>query len=81
MQLYAGLEFINERRPFLQNQLYDTEKENYLSVALGQVVIVSLKLSQCLGIPLKHPMIFCSNRSSIIKQEKNETRILPLYIH
>ena len=49
-------------------------------MALGQVVIVSLKLSQCLGIPLKHPMIFCSNRSSIIKQEKNETRILPLYV-
>ena len=25
-------------------------------------------------------MIYCSSRSSIIKQEKNETRILPLYV-
>ena len=45
MSLYAGLEFINERRPFKENFLYDTEKENILSVSLGQVVMVTLKLS------------------------------------
>ena len=79
MQLYAGMEYINERRPFRDNMLYDTEKEQQLSVSLGQVVLVSIRLSQCLGIPLKYPMIYNSNRSSIIKQERNETRILPLY--
>jgi len=45
MQLYAGLEYVNDRRPFKENYLYDPEKENYLAVSLGQVVIVSLKLS------------------------------------
>ena len=80
MQLYAGLEHINEGRPFKDNYLYDPEKENILSVSLGQVVMVSLRLSQCLGIPLKHPMVFNSSRSSIVKQERNETRILPLYV-
>ena len=45
MALYAGLEFIHERRPFREAPLYDTEKENILSVSLGQVVMVTLKLS------------------------------------
>jgi len=44
-QLYAGLEYINDKRPFKDNLLYDTEKENILSVSLGQVVVVTLKLS------------------------------------
>ena len=66
MQLYAGLEFINDRTPFRTSPLYDTEKDNIMSVALGQVVLVSIRLSQCLGIPLKHPMIYNSNRSSIV---------------
>lgn len=35
MQLYAGLEYINDRSPFKQNPLYDTEKENLMAVALG----------------------------------------------
>lgn len=80
MQLYAGLEHIVDRRPFKENQLYDSEKENMLSVSLGQVVMVTLKLSQCVGIALKHPMIYNANRSSIVKQEKSNTLILPLYV-
>ena len=80
MAQYAGLEYINDGRLFKENLLYDSEKENILSTSLGQVVLVCLKLSQCLGISLKHPMIFNSYRSSIVKQESNETRILPLYI-
>lgn len=79
-QLYSGLEFIQDSRPFKENFLYDTEKENILSVSLGQVVMVTLKLSQCLGIPLKYPMVFSSNRSSIVMQERSETRMLPLYV-
>lgn len=66
MQLYAGLEFINDRSPFNKNPLYDTEKENLMAVALGQVVLVILRLSQCLGIPLKYPMVYNSYRSSIV---------------
>ena len=80
MSLYAGLEFINERRPFKENFLYDTEKENILSVSLGQVVMVTLKLSQCLGIALKYPMVFSSNRSWIVQQDRSETKMLPLYV-
>ena len=82
MQLYHGLEFINEKRPFKDNYLdkNDPEKMNMLSVSLGQVVMVTLKISQVLGIPLKHPMIYNSFRSCIVKQERSETRILPLYV-
>ena len=67
MQIYSGLEFINDKRPFKDNYLDDPEKMNMLSVSLGQVVMVTLKLSQCLGIPLKHPMVYNSFRSSIVK--------------
>lgn len=42
--------------------------------------MVTLKLSQSLGIPLKYPMVFNSNRSSIVKQERSDTKILPLYV-
>jgi hypothetical protein len=47
MQLYHGLEFINEKRPFKDNYLdkNDPEKMNMLSVSLGQVVMVTLKIS------------------------------------
>ena len=70
MQLYAGLEHINDRMPFRQQPLYDPEKENLLAVSLGQVVLVVLRLSQCLGIPLKYPMVYNSFRSSIVLQER-----------
>ena len=33
-----------------------------------------------MGIALKYPMIYNANRSSIVKQEKNATLILPLYV-
>jgi len=35
MQLYAGLEHIIDRAPFKTQPLYDTEKENMMSVSLG----------------------------------------------
>ena len=52
-----------------------------LNVALGQVVYVTLHLSQCLGLPLKYPMIFNSVRSFIIVPEEATTRALPLYLY
>ena len=49
-------------------------------MALGQVVLATLYLSQCLGLALKYPMIYNSHRSSIVLHENKETRNLPLYL-
>ena len=81
MQLYLGLELINDQNPFEHRVMKNYEQENMLSVALGQVVLVTLHLSQCLGLSLKYPMIFNSIRSFIIIPETNSDRVLPLYLY
>ena len=80
MQLYQGLELINDSNPFSHRVLSTYEQENMLNVALGQVVLVTLHLSQCLGLSLKYPMVFNSIRSIIIVPEETTTRVLPLYL-
>ena len=45
MQLYQGLELINDQNPFSHRVLSTYEQENMLNVALGQVVLVTLHLS------------------------------------
>jgi hypothetical protein len=52
-----------------------------LSVALGQVVLLTIHMTQLLGISLKHPLIYNSHRSSIVQHDKQETKCLPLYIN
>jgi len=69
MQLYSGLELIVENYSFKGRTLDSTEQENQVSVALGQLVQVALHMNQCLGLPLKYPMVFNSHRSSIIEPE------------
>ena len=80
MQLYQGLELINDQNPFSHRVLSTYEQENMLNVALGQVVLVTLHLSQCLGLSLKYPMIFNAIRSFIVVPEEHTTRVLPLYL-
>jgi hypothetical protein len=52
-----------------------------LSVALGQVVLLTIHLHQLLGISLKYPLIYNSHRSSIVQHDKQETKCLPLFIN
>ena len=78
--MYQGLELINDQNPFSHRVLSTYEQENMLNVALGQVVLVTLHLSQCLGLSLKYPMIFNAIRSFIVVPEEHTTRVLPLYL-
>ena len=81
MHLYKGLELMNPQKPFSGRTYVSPEQENELSVALGQVTLLTLHLSKCLGIPLFSPLIYCSNRSSIVIGEQGaETKVLPLYL-
>lgn len=66
MPLYTGLELIQEGNPFAQRNVLSEEQQNSLSVACGQLCLVTIHLSKCLGISMKHPVIYNTHRSSII---------------
>lgn len=79
MQLYSGLELISKANAFKDNNtLNSTEEENRLSVSLGQVGLVCIHMSTCLGIPVKYPIVYNSHRSQILNKDQ-ET--LPLYVN
>ena len=77
--LYSGLELINEKQQLKTRTLAITD-EHQLSVSLGQVVLVTLYLTQSLGLSLKYPMVYNAHRSTIIFHVNKETRNLPLYL-
>jgi K+/H+ antiporter YhaU regulatory subunit KhtT len=58
-------------------QLQKPSKEQNLSVALGQIVMLATHFATVLGVPTKHPMIFNGHRSMIVNS-KQET--ISLYL-
>lgn len=78
--MYKGLEHYQDSKPFNIRPLETTEQEYQLSVALGQLVLLSIHLMRTLCIPMKHSMIYNSARSSIILATEKETLVLPLYL-
>jgi len=62
--LYNGLELITKANAFKDNNtLNSNDEENKLSVSLGQVALVCIHMSSCLGIPVKYPIVYNSHRS------------------
>jgi len=67
--LYGGLELIPKANSFKDNLLGSIDEENKLSVALGQVTLVCIHMSTCLGIPVKYPLVYNSHRSQILNKD------------
>lgn len=69
----------NQAPPALKtNYLQSNKEEARLSVALGQICLVAIHLGMCLGVPVKHPMVYNGHRSTIVSPGRQEP--LPLYI-
>ena len=81
MPLYQGLTYYYDVNQLSKTYLNSTEEEQQFAVSCGQIVLVSIYLSRFLGISLKHPVIYNSNKSSIIHLTPKETQTLPLYIY
>ena len=80
MSIYKGLELISHDKLFEGRSQMPSDQENQISVALGQLALVSIHMSKCLGISMKHPMIYNTHRSMIVHVTQKSTDSLPLYL-
>jgi len=71
--MYAGIKYFSVppgekgTTPSLaRHQILNAKDEMRLSVALGQITLMIIHMGSCLGVPLKHPLIFNGHRSMVI---------------